>query len=135
MDIQRLHENNEFYVFPPGFLLCQTNSFYAARQFLQNYFIITAEIAELRHFRFSMVEQLQQRLARIKSKPCLFTWAGSFFSFKLQPTYMKQIIITLLIHNIPHWYWRNTLSCNVCHKLDIYKLVKRLASFICQCFQ
>ena len=73
MDIQRLHENNEFYVFPPGFLLCQTNSFYAARQFLQNYFIITAEIAELRHFRFSMVEQLQQRLARIKSKPCLFT--------------------------------------------------------------
>ena len=41
---------------------------------------------ELRHLRFSLVEQFQLRLARIKSKRFLFTWAGSFFSFKLFTT-------------------------------------------------
>ena len=32
VDVQRLHENNEFHVFLVGFLLCQTKSFYAAPQ-------------------------------------------------------------------------------------------------------
>ena len=35
------------------------------------------------------------------------------------------------IHNIPHSYWRNTLSYNICYRVDIYKLVKRLDSSIC----
>ena len=32
------------------------------------------------------------------------------------------------IHNIPHAYWRNSVAYKICHRVDICKLVKLLAS-------
>ena len=55
----------------------------------------------------------------------------SSLSSYLLPTHKKKIILTLLIHNIPHSYWRNTLFYNIYHRVDIYKLVKRQASSFC----
>ena len=102
---------NEFHVFLPGFFLCQTKHSYASRQcFIK----VTASKNQINQSDFCSLEQE----------------VSSLLSYLL-PTHKKNIILTLLIHNIPHLYWINTLSlsCSICHRVDNYELVKRLGFF------
>ena len=72
-----------------------------------------------------MVEQFQQHLAGISNQNDYYSKVASLSRYLL-PTRKKNH--TYLIHNIPDVYWRNTLTYSIYLKVDIYGLVKRLAS-------
>ena len=83
----------------------------------------------LRHLRFFMVEQLQSRLGRITSTWFLFIWSEKTFPVLriyavLKKSQEKSCLPNYFIINIPQGYWRNTLACNICHWVDIYRLCK-----------
>ena len=114
-----------------GLYFVKQIDFMLLHAFLWNFFIITIETAELRHLRFSMVEQFQSRLARIKSERFLFTWPGCFFSFKLFTTDSQEKYHTYLTDSQYSTFVLNkySLSCSICHRVDNYELVKRLGFF------
>ena len=82
----------------------------------------TQFLAGLPFFRFSMLEQLQSHLARIGSKP--FPFISSEKSFLSKKTSReKSCLPNWFTINIPHGYRLNALSYNICHWVDIYRLL------------
>ena len=102
------------------------------------FYKIISITAGLRHLRFSMVEQFQQRLARLQFEQEKVSDLSSY----LLPTHKKKSYLPyrfttfhMFIEEIilPKTFvaqWASISLQNICHTVGIYKLVKRLASFV-----
>ena len=80
------------------------------------------------HLSFSMVEQFEPRLARTGSKWFLFIWSEKHFPFFILNRLLKKsqeqaCLLNWCTVNIPQGYRRNTLVYNICHWVDIYRLL------------
>ena len=92
---------------------------YSVLSVLLNYFIYN---------RFSIVEQLQLRLEKIGSKRFLFFWLEkvsslSSYLHSSKKSQDESCLPNWFTINIPNVYWRNTLAYNICHRVDIYRLL------------
>ena len=82
-------------------------------------------LQQSRYLRFSMVQQLLSYLPRIRSGWFLFIRSGkSSLPFNVFTIYPKKCN-----HKKNHTYFN--LVYSICHRVDIYKLVKLLTSSFC----
>ena len=72
-----------------------------------------------------MVKQFQLLLVRIGLKRFPLIWSEKRFPVFQVIYYQrtKKTKLTFLIYNNPHGSWRNTLSYNTCHRVDISRLL------------
>ena len=94
-------------------------------------------IEDLIHLRFSMVQQFLPRLPRIRARKYVYFIKKKFASSQAiylstvsprEKSNPKKNHAYLTDSEYFTCLWKNALTCSICHRVDIYRLVKRLTS-------